>query len=273
MNLRTITAATCALGFGLSFQAHASDDELRKAAQNPVANVISLPFQHNTYHGIGPDDEVVNVLNIQPVYPLKLNDDWNVITRTILPVIHVPESVEGLDILPQGVGNDTEFGLGDINFSAYFSPAKPKGFIWGVGPSINLPTATDDLLGSEKWSAGPAGVILKQSGKWTYGSLVRQLWSFAGDDDRADVNQTLVQPFVNYNLDDGWYLVSAPVITANWEKDDDQWVVPVGGGVGKLFRVGKQPINAQLSYYHNVETPNQGADVSIRLQVQFLFPK
>ncbi len=253
----------------------ASDEELRKAAQNPVANVISLPFQHNIYHGVGPDDETVHLLNIQPVYPLKIHEDWNLVTRTIIPIIHVPGSVEGLGVLPQGIGSDTETGLGDINFSAYFSPSKPKGFIWGAGPSLTIPTATDELLGSEKWSAGPAAVILKQSGKWTLGALARQLWSFAGKSNRNDVSQMLIQPFVNYNLADGWYLVSAPVITANWEQNDNdnRWVLPVGGGIGKLFSFGKQPINAQVSYYHNLETPELGAEGSVRIQVQFLFPQ
>lgn len=253
---------------------HASDADLRAAAQNPVADMISLPFQNNTIFGVGPNDKVVNALNIQPVAPFKLNEEWNVITRTIVPLIYVPDSIAGLDILPEGVGRDSNFGLSDINFSSYFSPRDPSSFIWGVGPSITFPTASDKLLGAEKWSAGPAAVVLKQSNKWTIGTLVRQLWSFAGKDSRADVSQLLVQPFVNYNLNDGWYIVSAPIITANFKKTStERWVVPVGIGLGKIFSIGKQPINAQLSYYYNIETPTNGGESSIRLQIQFLFPK
>ena len=254
--------------------AQQSNDDLQAAVQNPVADLISVPFQNNTLFGIGPDDEVVDVLNIQPVVPFSLSSDVNVITRTIAPLIYIPDSVEGLDVLPETVADDTEFGLGDINVTAFFSPAKPSGAIWGVGPSLTVPTATDDVLGSKKWSAGPSAVMLVQPKPWTIGVLARHLWSFAGDSDRNDVNQSLLQPFVNYNLDDGWYLVSAPVITANWEASSgDEWTVPIGGGAGRLFKAGKLPINTQLSSFYNVEHPDAGPDWSIRLQVQFLFPK
>jgi hypothetical protein len=164
-------------------------------------------------------------------------------------------------------------GLGDINHSAYFSPAGSGPVIWGVGPSLTIPTATSDNIGTEKWSAGPAAVALAQPGPWVVGSLVRQLWSFAGDGDQ-DVSQLLIQPFVNYNMDDGWYLVSSPVVTANWEADDDNtWTVPVGGGFGKIFRIGNQPINAQVQGFYNVERPQYGPEWIMRFQLQFLFPK
>jgi hypothetical protein len=254
--------------------AQAGDGDLQAAAQNPVANLISLPFQNNLLFGVGPNDEIVNVLNIQPVIPFALSDEWNVITRTIAPLIYVPSTVAGLDVLPMGVGTGTEFGLGDINFTAFVSPASPGAVVWGVGPSVNLPTATDSLLGSEKVSIGPSVVVLAQPQPWTVGALARQLWSVAGDDDRADVNQFLIQPFVNYNLADGWYLVSAPVLTANWDAPSGQrWTVPVGGGVGRLFRVGKLPVNASLQTYYNIERPTLGPEWAIRFQVQFLFPR
>ena len=257
-----------------SASAQQANADLQAAAQNPVANLISVPLQNNTLFGIGPNDETVNVLNVQPVIPFALTDDINVITRTIAPLIYVPGSVEGLDVLPQGVGSGTEFGLGDINVTAFLSPANPGNVVWGVGPSLTLPTATDSLLGSEKWSAGPSAVILVQPPGWTVGALARQLWSFSGDSGRPDVNQGLIQPFVNYNLDNGWYLVSAPVVTVNWNADSgERWTVPVGGGAGKLFRVGKQPINASLQSYYNVESPSLGPDWSLRFQVQFLFPQ
>lgn len=197
------------------------------------------------------------------------------ISRTIAPIIYVPDLASGLgDIANDPQGNDGSFGLGDINQTFYLSPAAAGPLIWGVGPSLTLPTATGDSIGSEKWSAGPAAVVLSMPGHWVVGSLVRQLWSFAGDDDRKDVNQTLIQPFVNYNFPGGWYAVSSPIITANWKaKSDDTWTVPVGGGVGKIFKIRGQAMNASAQAYYNVESPEFGPDWSIRLQLQFLFPR
>lgn len=248
--------------------------DLAAAAQNPVADMISLPLQNNTYFGVGPGDDVVNVLNVQPVIPVRAGN-WNLINRTIAPVIRVPNSIEGIPELPEGVDdNSGTFGLGDINHTIYFSPAEAGALIWGVGPSLTLPTATDDRLGSEKWSAGPAAVALRMQGPWVYGALARNLWSFAGNDARADVNQFLLQPFVNYNLDRGWYLVSSPVITADWNASaSDRWTIPVGGGVGKITAIGSQPVNLSAHAYYNLEAPTFGADFALRLQIQFLFPR
>ena len=245
---------------------------MRAAAQNPVANVISLPLQNNTLFGVGPRNRVVNVLNIQPVIPFKVNENINVITRTIAPLLYVPGTVSGLEVLPMGIGGNTRFGLGDINFSAYFTPAKPGKIIWGIGPSITLPTATSNVLGSKKWSAGPAAVLLAQPKGWTLGVLVRQLWSFAGDGSRADVSQGLIQPFVNRNLSNGWYLATAPVMTVNWKAArGERWLVPLGGGVGRLMRWGKMPVNISLHSYYNVVRATNAPKWSLRFQVQFLF--
>lgn len=249
-------------------------DALAKAAQNPVAAMISLPFQNNTFFGVGPHGDTANVLDIQPVVPIAAGD-WNIISRTIVPVIYVQDLAPGLgEIANDPQGSDGSFGLGDVNQSFYFSPAKPGAVIWGIGPSITVPTATDDSIGSEKWSAGPAAVALTMPGNWVVGTLVRQLWSFAGEGDRQDVSQLLVQPFVNYNLPGGWYAVSSPVITANWEADSaDTWTVPVGGGMGKIFHLGGQAMNAQLQSFYNVASPQYGPDWSLRFQLQFLFAK
>jgi hypothetical protein len=172
--------------------------DLRAAVQNPVGAMYSLPLKFTFDYG-APNGEA-SFLNIQPVIPITVGD-WNFINRIIAPLIDTPGQVAGTPEIPNPPPGDGATGLGDINYSLFVSPAKPKGFIWGLGPSIMLPTATDKQLGSEKWSAGPTGVVLVQP-KWgTYGGLVRQLWSFAGDDDRASVNQTLIEPFVNYNLD------------------------------------------------------------------------
>lgn len=245
---------------------HADDTaDLAKKTQNPVSDLISVPFQSNFNFDVGPDEDLQYILNVQPVYPMSINEDWNWIHRPIIPIIHQPSL---------GPGMDEEFGLGDIIYQGYLSPANPGKWIWGVGPVLQFPTATDDVLGFEKWSAGPGAVALRMQGPWVYGALVNNLWSYAGDDDREDVNMMTAQPFVNFNLPDGWYLSSAPVITANWEADsDDRWTVPVGGGFGKIFRLGKLPINGSLHGYYNVERPDNGPDWSIRLQFQFLFPK
>jgi len=265
------------MGFATAAMAQQEEAELAKAAQNPVADLISVPFQNNFFFDVGPLDKTQYVLNIQPVYPISLNDDWNLITRTIIPIVSTPAFFHDAPAgLPSYIpGDDRTTGLGDINFTGFFSPAKPGKLIWGVGPTISLPTATDDALGTEKWGAGPAAVALTVRGPWVFGALVNNIWSFAGTDKRDDVNTFLFQPFVNYNLPKGWYLTSVPIITANWEADDsdDRWTVPVGGGIGKIMKIGKLPVNLQLQSFYNVEKPELAADWSIRFQVQFLFPK
>lgn len=266
MSSHIVLAENVADGDGIIEPGENPVEEMAKAAQNPVADLISLPFQNNTNFGFGPDDDIQNVLNIQPVIPFHLSENWNLITRTIVPLINQPEVV-------QGTGD--EFGLGDINFTAFFSPKNPtKGIIWGAGPIFAFPTATDEKLGSEKWSLGPSAVALTIQGPWLFGALINNVWSFAGDDDRDDVNAMLVQPFVNYNLPNGWYLVSSPIITANWEAaSGNTWLVPLGGGVGKIFRIGNQPVNAQIQAFYNVEKPELVGDWTLRFQLQLLFPK
>jgi len=242
-----------------------SAEKLAKEAQNPVANLISVPFQYNANFGFGIDDDVQSVLNIQPVIPFEVTPEWNLITRTILPVIYQPSVAPTIS---------DEFGLGDTTFTAFASPSKTDGFIWGAGPAFLLPTATDDALGTGKWGAGPSFVGLVIAGPWVAGALVNNIWSFAGDSDRADVNQMTLQPFVNYNLPDGWYLTSSPIILANWEADsDDRWTIPVGGGVGKIIHVGKLPLNTSLQGYYNIESPEIGPEWQLRFQVQLLFPR
>jgi hypothetical protein len=195
--------------------AQQSEADLAAAAQNPVAAMYSLPLQNNTYLGVGPNhDKTANVLNIQPVLPFTVGE-WNIISRTIAPLIYLPGQTTGLpeETTDNGLGS-SRFGLGDINQTFYFSPAAAQGLIWGVGPSFNLPTSTSKVLGSGKFSMGPGAVALVMPKPWVIGVLARQLWSVAGPTDRSNVSQLLLQPFVNYNLPDGWYLVSSPVITA-----------------------------------------------------------
>ena len=240
--------------------------DLAKAAQNPIADMISVPFQNNFNFRVGPHNQLQNVLNIQPVVPVTLDQDWNLITRWITPVISQP---------PLTVTGDREFGLGDINPSFFFSPKQPThGIIWGIGPTFVFPTGTDKTLTAGKYSIGPTFVALAIEGPWVVGVLVNNVWSFAGKSNRDAVNAMLLQPFVNYNLPGGWYLNSSPIITANWEAGHgDRWTVPVGGGVGRVFKIGHQPVNMQLEAYYNVARPTGGADWTIRAQVQLLFPK
>lgn len=253
--------------------AESGGDDLRAKAQNPVSSMYSLPLKLTVDFG-APKDEAA-FFHINPVIPVTIGN-WNLVNRIIIPaVVSVDGFIGGTPDIPSGApSQDRETGLGDINYSIYFSPADAKGMIWGVGPSINLPTANKDQLGSGKWSAGGAGVVLMQP-KWgTYGGLIRQLWSFAGDDNRSDVNQFLLEPFLNYNLKGGWYLITDMIITANWDAPSGQrWTVPVGGGVGKLFSIGKQTINSRLEAYYMMERPDNAPDWQLIFTWQFLFPK
>jgi len=238
--------------------------DLAKAAQNPVANLISFPLQNNTAFGIGPYDRAQNVLNIQPVIPLHITEKWNLITRTILPVVWQPN-----DQPTQGW-----FGFGDLNPSVFLSPAKPGKLIWGVGPALVLPTATAEQLGQGKFSLGPSVVALTTPGHWVIGALANNVWSVAGPHERAVVNQFLLQWFVNYNMKKGWYLTTSPIITANWRAlSGNQAVVPFGGGVGRIMKLGFQPVNITGQFYGNAVHPEGASPWGMRLQIQFLFPQ
>lgn len=238
-------------------------DDLANKIQNPIASLISLPFQNNMDFNTGPDDRTLNTLNIQPVIPISLNENLNLITRTIVPIITQRNATDSF-----------ETGLGDVNLSLFLTPAKPSKLIYGYGVALGLPTATESFFGSEQWTAGPSFVVLTQPDGWTIGTLLQNTWSYAGADDRGDVNFFYSQVFVTRNLNKGWYINSAPIITANWEAESgEQWTIPLGAGFGKLFRIGKQPINAQIGYYANVVKPEFGADGQLRFQVVLLFPK
>jgi hypothetical protein len=241
------------------------DKDLRSQSQNPVANLISLPFQNNTDFGVGEFDRTRNTLNIQPVVPTSLNENLLLISRVILPVVYQPQLTSG---------GDDAFGLGDLNPTFFFSPKSTSNITWGVGPSFVIPTATDDILGTGKWSIGPSGVVVITKDNMVFGGLANQVFSFAGDSDREDVSQFLLQPFFNYNLANGWYLVTAPIITANWEaSSDDTWTIPIGGGFGRVFSLAKQPVNATLQGYWNAARPDGGAEWTMRTQLQLLFPQ
>src|SRR5271157_6356268 len=247
-------------------------DELRKAAQNPIASLISVPFQDNWNFGIGPDNRVQNVLNIQPVIPFSVSKDWNLITRWITPIVYQPLPVPQ----PPGPPNQQTgvFGMGDINPSFFLSPKKSK-VIWGVGPTFVFPTATNTTyLGQGKLSMGPTVVALVQPPHWTIGALANNYWSVAGhsDRDKPAVNQFLLQWFVNYNMKKGWYLTSGPIITANWRATNNNvWIVPFGGGAGKIMKLGFQPMNITAQFYGNAVHPPGASPWTMKVQIALLF--
>ena len=264
---RIATAAAVAMLAAAPAFAALSAEELAKLAQNPVGNLISVPFQNNTNLNFGPERKTQNILNIQPVIPISVNDEWNIITRTIVPVISMPS------LFP---GDDRTNGIGDTVFTAFLSPAKPGHWIWGAGPVVQTPTHNDSELGNRNWGLGPSFVVLhlEHGDPWVYGVLANNIWSLSDSGTGGSYNNATIQPFINYNFPDGFYLTSAPIITANWKADSDQrWTVPLGGGVGKIFHLGRLPVNTQLSAYYNVVTPDDGANWQIRAQVQFMFPK
>ena len=242
------------------------DAELAQELSNPLADLMSIPFQMNYDRDIGPQDDGWKLqTNIQPVIPFHLNEDWNLITRTIVPVI----SQE--DIFP---GAGSQFGLGDINLSLFFSPKKPtaSGITWGIGPVLLLPTATESLLGAKKWGAGPAAVALTVRGLWTIGFLANHLWSYAGDSDRQDISSTFVQPFAAYTWPSAWTVSMQSESTYNWKTN--KWSVPINGAVSKLVRLGKLPVSLQAGVGYWAESPDTGPEgLRFRLQATFVLPK
>lgn len=242
-----------------------TETDLARQSQNPVANLISLPFQNNTNFGVGQFDRTGNILNIQPVLPTSLNDHWLLINRFIVPLAYQPE-------LAAGVGNT--FGLGDVLYQGFLSPTATGNFSWGVGPAIAFPTATDTVLGTGKWSVGPAAVGIWSVDRIVTGALINNIWSIAGDGNRPDVSFLTFQPFFNYNLDSGWFLNTAPIITANWEAaSGDVWTVPIGAGFGRVFAIGAQPVNLSAALYWNAIKPEGAAEWTLRLQMTLLFPQ
>jgi hypothetical protein len=277
---RAFSLATLLFATTLAAQnaAPANDtDALAKATQNPVASLISVPFQNNTNFAIGPYNRTQDVLNIQPVIPSKLGPRWMLISRIIQPIVWQPYST-------QTTGG--EFGFGDMSPTFFLSPAKPGKLIWGVGPAWAFPTATNQLLGQGKVSIGPSVVVLVQPGHWTLGALTNNVWSFAGSGSRPEVNQFLLQYFVTYNLKKGWNVSSSPILTANWNNkapldaanggdttSGGRWTVPVGGGVGRITRLGFQPVNMALNFYGNVVHPSGASSWGMRFQIALLYPQ
>ena len=248
--------------FGLfSVNAQQSQEELSAAAANPLADLMSFPFQNNLNMNYGEYNRNMNVLNIQPVIPLA---GGKLITRTIFPIVRIPDfSTES---------GKLSSGLTDMVFTAFYVP-ESKGLMWGFGTVVELPTG-GSIRGSQKWSAGPSLVLMAQPGDWTFGALMNNAWSFAGNSDSDDVNHMLANLFVVRQLGGGWYVNSAPIITADWTADsEDRWIVPLGGGGGKLVMLGgKLPLNLQTQLYYNVVRPDFGPEWQWRVQAQILLP-
>ena len=266
MRIATVALTLAALAVTPA-RADLTAEELAKLAQNPVGNLISLPFQNNTNLNFGPEKGTQNILNIQPVVPISVSKDWNIITRTILPVIWTPSL--GPDI-------PSKDGIGDTVFTAFLSPANPGHWIWGAGPVVQVPTNSNAALGNKNWGVGPSFVVLHldHGDPWVYGVLVNNIWSVSSNKRGGSYSNGLIQPFINYNFKEGLYLTSSPILTVDWKADSGQrWVVPIGGGVGKIFHLGRLPVNTQLSGYYNVVRPDDGANWQIRAQVQLMFPK
>jgi len=242
-----------------------SEDEgdLVKKTLNPVADLISLPFQYNADFGIGPKSASNSVLNIQPVIPISLNQDWNLISRTILPVIYAGSPANGVS---------SEWGLGDTSESLFLSPKQTVGgWILGAGPVVLFPTATNDALGSGKWGLGPTAVALRQENGWTYGILANQIWSFAGDGNRRSVNATFLQPFIAYSFPTFTSIVINTESTYDWSRN--QWTIPLNLDVTQVLKIGNQPVSMQIGPRYYADRPSGGPTWGLRFNFTLLFPK
>jgi hypothetical protein len=242
-----------------------ADTRLQKDVQNPVASLTLVPFQNSTNFDSGPFNRTQNVLDIQPVIPVNISSYWKVIVRIVQPVVWQPSP-------NQNTGG--EYGVGDMMPDFFFAPRHPGKLMWGIGPAFAIPTATNSVLGQGKFSMGPSAVVLVQPGKWTFVNLVNNVWSVAGSGSRPSVNQMLDQYFITRNLKKGWYVTSAPIITANWKAPSGSvWTVPFGGGPGRVQKLGSQPVNWKVEFFGNAVHPKGASSWTMRLTLAFLYPK
>jgi hypothetical protein len=240
-------------------------EDLAKKTQNPVSDLAWLPFDYNIEFGTGTRSKDRHILNIQPVVPVALNTEWNLISRLIVPIESFPE------FAPL---SGRQSGLGDLSYSAFLSPNSTGSILWGFGPVVIVPMVTDPPLGTGKWSIGPSAVVLGLKGRWIAGALISNVWSFAGDESRADVNLMTLQPFLNYNMRNGWFITSMPIMTFNWEAPSgEESTIPLGGGFGRVFRVGNRPMRFQIQGFGYAEKPSGGPDWALNFQLSLLFPK
>jgi hypothetical protein len=242
-------------------EAEAAD--LAKQVQNPLASLVTLPFQANFNGGVGEFDRQVTNLNFQPVIPFP-GKKWNIVARAIIPYLSLP------------IGEAAaETGFGDLSLTLFASPADAGSVVWGAGPAFLLPTASNpELLGSGKFSLGPSAVLFAGAGKFTFGGVVNNVWSIAGDSERESVNQFFGQYFLNFNFGKGWAIGTAPIITCDWKAPSgDQCTIPWGAQISKVLRFGSRPVNLLAGYYKNSEHPEGGAEEQVRMQINLLFPQ
>jgi hypothetical protein len=236
--------------------------ELANKLSNPVSSLISVPLQFNYDCCFGPKNADRVVLNIQPVIPFGLSGDWNMIVRTILPVVEQQETAPGVG---------AHFGLGDTTQSFFFSPTPaPGGIIWGAGPVFLWPTATDDVIGSRKWGAGPTLIVLKQDSGWTYGMLANHIWSYSGDSSHPNLSNTALQPFVGYTWPDTTGLSFNSEAAYNWESKE--WSAPLNLMLSHIYKFGSQPISFQVGARYYPVTFDDGPRWGLRFSAVFLFP-
>lgn len=269
-----LAACMVLTNMGASFSASA-EASLAEQSQNPISSLISLPFEFDSNQNVGLDEKTQNVLLIKPVVPVPISPNWNLVLRGIFPIIDQPSSGP----------TKSDTGLGDIQLQTFFVPkatipiAKDGFLTWGIGPIFQFDTASSKVLGTGRTSVGINGVVFAGIKPWTFGALVSNIWSVGSDSTREDgttdaVNLLTVQPILNYNLANGWYLKSAPIITHNWDGESgDRWTIPIGGGFGRVFKMGKQHVNASLTGYGYLDRPDYATDLQIQAQVTFLFPK
>ena len=250
-----------------------AEASLAKAAQNPVANMMSLPLQWNFYTAGGLGSKSAMVLNVQPVLPLPIGEKWLIVSRTIVPFtsIPLPGVVPAIDTSP--LGGPRASGIADIQEQAYFTSAKPGKFTWAVGPVFSFPTATNNVVRTGQWGLGPTAVGLVMPGPWVIGVLANNVWRIGGAAHGHVLNTFTLQPFINFNLPHAWAISTAPLITSDWSAVDDQrWTVPIGLGVSKITHIVEQPLNLELQYYHTVKHPSAAGSEQLRVAVAALWP-
>jgi len=267
LNLALVCGSVSALNMGAGESSQdtsavaASGGELAKEKHNPFADQITLPIQLSTSLDVGPGNGTAGGVDIQPAIPISLGEDWKLIARPDFSILATEPP-------------DRKLGLGDIELQTYFTPALFLNWVWGVGPVLQAPTATDHTLGTGKWSAGPGVGFVYMKGPWVNGILANHVWSFAGESERNGVSQSTIEPVISYNFDSGWYLAFDSTMTADWNASaGKRWTIPVGMDAGKAFQIGKQSVSVQFGTYYNVERAEGAARWLVRVQVSFIFPK
>ncbi len=240
------------------------------AAQTEKSRFFALPLELDADYGATNGD--VTILRIMPLYGRPSKDNWKVIHLNLLTLADAPGGIPGRPGNPDPVPGDNVVGISDLLHASFFTPPSAGNPVWGFGAMLSIPIASDRRLGSGKWSAGPALRFSYKNGPWTFGAFGGQLWSFAGDDDRNDVSQLMVRGAIRRKLKNDWYFVSAPIITANWNADGEKWLVPLGGGIGKLFRINANPWALSLQGYYNAIKPAGAPNWSVRFSVIAAIP-